>query len=267
MINLVKPMENQYDEKAKKVKRVRYSISIILGGAGLIILTTQIIPLVGSYAKGYIIEQKNTSLHQPIPEEQKQQIIESSYFDPGKSYFQNFLERSGLTMQEGLTFYDVSTKSMRSVHIDEEYSEPMRISVPSVGIDSLHITPNVNSYDEAIYNASLKHGAGHFKGTPLPGDGGNSFIYGHSTVESFFSSNRNNPEVAFTKLEKMQFGDNVEIEKDGKKFSYRVKQIKKVPADDFSVLDSTNKETVTLMTCWPLGVGSERLIVIADRYE
>jgi sortase A len=153
------------------------------------------------------------------------------------------------------------------VHIDEGYSKPMKISIPSVQIADLHITPNVNSYDEVVYNESLKKGAGHFKGTPLPGDGGNSFIYGHSTVESFFSSNKNSPEIAFTKLEKVKFGDTFSIEKDGNTFIYTVKQIKKVPANDFSVLESQNKETVTLMTCWPLGIGSERLIVIAERYE
>lgn len=260
-------MEDMYQEQENTVKKVRYTMSAIFGSLGLIILLSQLIPLAISYTKGYIIERKASALVMPISQSQKQVLIEQSYYDPGKSYFQNFLEKSGLSTQEGNTFYDVSSKTIKKVHIDEGYSKPMKISIPSVQIADLHITPNVNSYDEIVYNESLKKGAGHFKGTPLPGDGGNSFIYGHSTVESFFSSNKNSPEIAFTKLEKVKFGDTFSIEKDGNTFIYTVKQIKKVPANDFSVLESQNKETVTLMTCWPLGIGSERLIVIAERYE
>lgn len=261
-------MDNSYDRQAKTAKKVRYVISISLGLIGLFIILTQTVPLLKSYTNGYLLDLKSNSLKQPIPEHQKQQIIESSFYDPGKSYFQNLLSQSGLSAQDGETFFDIETNTLKTVTIDENYSKGMNISIDSVGISSLHITPNVNSYDENTYDKSLKNGAAHFKGTPLPGDGGNSFIYGHSTVESFFSTNKNDPEVAFTKLENVNFGDKISIEKDNVVYYYSVKQIKKVPANDFSVLDGkNNKETLTLMTCWPLGIGSERLIVIADRYE
>ena len=54
----------------------------------------------------------------------------------------------------------------------------------------------------------------------------------------------------------------------GKELKYIVRNKKIVEASDFSVLQANgDKETITLMTCWPLGVPSKRLIVTAERYE
>ena len=47
---------------------------------------------------------------------------------------------------------------------------------------------------------------------------------------------------------------------------YVVRRKKIIEPEDFSVLQPTgDKETVTLMTCWPLGIGTKRLIVVAER--
>jgi sortase A len=102
----------------------------------------------------------------------------------------------------------------------------------------------------------------------LPGDGGNSFIYGHSSVESFFNVNPNNPEIIFSRLENAEIGQKVKINKDGKDFNYTIRTKKIVEPDDLSILQPKgNKETVTLMTCWPLGIGTKRLILVAERND
>jgi len=47
-----------------------------------------------------------------------------------------------------------------------------------------------------------------------------------------------------------------------------VRKTKIVDPDDFDILNQQgDKETVTLMTCWPLGIGTKRLVVIAERDE
>ncbi len=88
----------------------------------------------------------------------------------------------------------------------------------------------------------------------FPGDGGNSFIYGHSAVESFFKSHSNLPETIFTRLENVDIGDTVEIYRDDQVLKIYRKKQKIVSADDLSILHHANdKETVThLMTCWPI---------------
>ncbi|KKQ03888.1 MAG: Fimbrial associated sortase [candidate division WS6 bacterium GW2011_WS6_36_26] len=142
----------------------------------------------------------------------------------------------------------------------------MYIDIKSIGIVNIKISANVDSYNDKVYNQFLKQGLAHFKGTPLPGDGGNSFIYGHSAVESFFSNHQNLPETIFSRLSNIDVGEEVDIKKDEKVLKYIVRSKKIVSPDDFSILESqNNKETVTLMTCWPLGIGTKRLIVVAER--
>ena len=116
----------------------------------------------------------------------------------------------------------------------------MYIDIPKIGIEDIRITPNVESSDEEIYDQYLKYGLAHFKGTPLPGDGGNSFIYGHSAVISFFNKHDNLPETIFTKLEGIDIGDSVSITKDSNVLEYVVRNKKIVSPDDFSILKTHN---------------------------
>jgi len=262
--NIINPQKRE--ELA--IQRVRYVLAGIFAVAGIVLLISQLFPLAGSFLLGVIPDLKDSLRINPIPDEYKEQLETTQIYDPGQSYFQNLLSQSGLEYQGESYSYDPVTHSLRQIIIDESYSTPMKMDIESVEISSLRVSPNVNSYDKNIYNVSLKYGVAHFKGTPLPGDGGNSFIYGHSTVTSFLNSSPDNPEIAFSKLENVEVGDKVKITKDEKELLYTVQKIKKVEPDDFSILKSQDqKETVTLMTCWPLGLGTKRLVVIAERDE
>ena len=77
-----------------------------------------------------------------------------------------------------------------------------------------------------------------------------------------------NPEYKCTyiTLEDIDIGDMVEITKEEEIFKYVVRNKKIVSPEDFSILKTQgDKETVTLMTCWPLGAGIKRLVVVAER--
>lgn len=203
----------------------------------------------------------------PLPESYRQYIQdEFAYYDPGKSYFANLSENAEGLDYKGLFTYDPTTKSNKEIKVDKEYNKNMYISISTIGINNIRITPNVESKDEEVYDKFLKYGLAHFKGTPLPGDGGNSFIYGHSAVISFFNGHSNLPETIFTKLEDIDIGDSVNIQREDSTFQYVVRNKKIVDPNDFSILKTqSGKETVTLMTCWPLGVGTKRLVVVAER--
>lgn len=255
------------EKQEKAIKKIRYSISAILAIAGILLLASQLLPLAQSYLTGLIYDQKEKALAAPIPSDFQEARNKEFGFDPGKSYFANLIKDADIQYNNALTF-DPVTKQMKPVTINDTYSTPMKITIATAQINNIKVTPNVNSYDETIYNQTLKSGLAHFKGTPLPGDGGNAFIYGHSSVPSFFNSNQNNPEVVFSKLDSVEIGNQIAIEKDGKNLYYTVRKKKLVEPNDISILKPQNdKETVTLMTCWPLGIGSKRLIVIAERNE
>jgi LPXTG-site transpeptidase (sortase) family protein len=263
-------MENKWNvntHSEKKIKRTRVVISVILATSGLIVVASQVIPLTKSYVEG-VVEQRRVEVKvDPVPESYKKYIQEEfAYYDPGQSYFANLSQQLGDMQVSGVYSYDPSTRTQKAVSIDKNYSKDMYITIESVGIKDIKISSNVESSDEKIYNKYLKSGVAHFKGTPLPGDGGNSFIYGHSAVESFFNRHRDLPETIFSRLNDIDIGQKVVVKRDGNVLEYIVRNKKIVEPEDFTILEPVqNKETLTLMTCWPLGLGTKRLIVVAEK--
>jgi len=261
-------MQNSWNidtENTKKVKRTRTFISLFLAFGGLAVIASQVIPLMGSYIDGVIAQKRVDIKVEPVPESYKKYIEdEFAYYDPGMSYFANLSEQIGVLGVS--TTYNSATKTQKAIKVDTAYKKDMYITISSIGIRRIKISPNVESADEKVYNQFLKNGVAHFKGTPIPGDGGNSFIYGHSAVEAFFRRHQDYPETIFSRLDGIDIGQDVEIEKDGQLLRYVVRSKKIVDPTDFTVLQpNRDKENVTLMTCWPLGIGTKRLIVTAER--
>lgn len=263
-------MDNQWNVKVEdrnKVKKARLYTSLFLATAGLLIIASQVIPLLKSYVDGVLAQKRVDMKVEPVPESYKKYIEdEFAYYDPGLSYFANLSQKLGNLDVSSQYTYNPQTGAQVEVKIDKEYSKPMYLDIESIGIKNIKITPNVDSENEKVYDQYLKTGVAHFKGTPLPGDGGNSFIYGHSAIESFFTNHSNNPETIFSKLDGIDIGQEVTVKKDDKVLEYIVRNKKIVSPDDFSILQpANNKETITMMTCWPLGIGTKRLIIIAER--
>lgn len=263
-------MENTWNvatHSEKKIKRTRVIVSVVLAVSGLVIVASQVIPLSKSYVEG-VVEQRRVDVKvDPVPESYKTYIQEEfAYYDPGQSYFANLSSQLGDLDMSGQFSYDPTTGRQRAVVIDRNYREDMFVTIESVGIKDIKISSNVESSDGRVYNQYLKSGVAHFRGTPLPGDGGNSFIYGHSAVETFFNRNRDLPETIFSRLNDIDIGQRVLVNRDEKVLEYVVRNKKIVEPNDFTILQPIqNKETVTLMTCWPLGLGTKRLIVVAER--
>ena len=260
-------MENQWDietHNEKKIKSTQIYISLALAVVGLIVIASQVIPLTKSYIEGKIQETKADMLAEPIPESYKKFISEEfAYYDPGQSYFANLTQNLDGNIQYS---YDPISKTQKEIQIDQTYNKLMYLTIDSIGIENIQISPNVESSNEEVYNSYLKDGLAHFQGTPLPGDGGNSFIYGHSAVSSFFDNHKNLPETIFSRLDGVDIGQSVKVEKEDEILEYTVRSKKIVDPEDFSILQTqNNKETVTMMTCWPLGIGTKRLIVVAER--
>jgi sortase A len=108
---------------------------------------------------------------------------------------------------------------------------------------------------------ALIGGVAQYKGTSLPGKGGNVFIVGHSSNYFWVKSDYNN---IFALLDKLTPGDRIEVSKDDKNYIYEVKETKVVAPNDVQVLENTTKETLTLMTCWPIGTSLKRMLVQSE---
>ena len=107
---------------------------------------------------------------------------------------------------------------------------------------------------------------GHYRGSGLPGEVGNAFIYGHSVLPCFY--NPKNYKTIFSTLHQLEIGDEFTIEYNNKTYTYKVEQKKILKPDEVDPLAGykpkyLNESTVTLMTCSPPGTKINRLLVNA----
>ncbi len=242
-----------YTIKPIDKKQIQKRISNFLIFLAVILLILQFLPLAVSYIRGMSLQHINAANNPniiPVSTSYMHSLFTAQYVDPGQAYFTSLVK----AYQE----------QQEHVKIDTSYKKIMYLDIPSLNMKHVRLEPNVPSSPESVYQKALSKGVAHLKGTPLPGAGGNSIIYGHSGITSLLRFN--NPGLVFTKLEKIQVGAKIYIHKDGKTLTYKVMSKKIIPPQDLStVVKASNIDRITLVTCWPLGVGTKRLIVIAYR--
>lgn len=155
------------------------------------------------------------------------------------------------------SFFGLSTRESLEP-VDPESS----IVIPKIAANA-RIIQNVSATDEAEYLESLKKGVAHASGTKLPGQGGNIFLFAHSTDYVWNISTYN---ALFYLLYKLENDDEINVFHEGKRYVYLVTDKKVVSPDQVDYLaNSTQSEQLTLQTCWPPGTTFQRLIVIAKR--
>ena len=94
-----------------------------------------------------------------------------------------------------------------------------------------------------------------------PDKGGNTVITGHR-FKYLPPSN-----LTFYLLDKLTKGDLITVIWHKKDYIYRVREVKVVPATDFSVIEPSDKPILTLFTCHPIYSTEKRLVVVSDFVE
>ena len=123
-----------------------------------------------------------------------------------------------------------------------------RIEIPSIGLDSV-VVAGVDPDD-------LKTGPGHYEGTPMPGQLGNSAIAGHRTTYG----------QPFYRLDEVEVGAEIVLTTVQGRFVYRATGSEVVEPGASQVVATTDPTvaTLTLTTCTPRYTANERLVVYAD---
>lgn len=136
------------------------------------------------------------------------------------------------------------------------------IIIPKIGANS-RIIPNVDPSNEAVYLPDLQKGVAQAAGTAFPGQNGHIYLFAHST-DYFWNVGTYN--AVFYLLYKLQVGDEVDLFYKGQRYVYRVIGREIVDPDAVEYLTrKTNREFLTLQTCWPPGTTLKRLLVFATR--
>lgn len=125
-----------------------------------------------------------------------------------------------------------------------------------VEIPKIDVTEPIYHYSHEI---SLGKGIGHIHGSSLP--------VGGKSTHSVLTGHRGLPnQKFFSDLDKVSIGDKFYIHVLGEVLVYRVYDIQEIEPYDVGVLFiEDNKDLVTLVTCTPYGVNTERLLVMGER--
>jgi sortase A len=111
---------------------------------------------------------------------------------------------------------------------------------------------------------TLEKGVVHYADTALPGQIGNTVIFGHSSDYPWSPGLYKN---VFALLDQLVAGDKITIPYKSQRFTYEVTSAKVVRASDLSVLKKTADPQLTLITCYPVGTSQRRLVVSARLVE
>lgn len=140
--------------------------------------------------------------------------------------------------------------SKEKVEAEAEEVDPSvigRIEIPRIGLSAVVSKGD----DEAV----LRRAVGWVTGTAGPGDGGNTALAGHR-------------DTFFRPLQRVRVDDRIRLVMPDETLEYRVASTQVVEPDDISVLQSSGKEELTLITCYPfrfIGPAPDRFIVKATR--
>ncbi|WP_455675244.1 class D sortase [Pradoshia sp.] len=174
----------------------------------------------------------------------------------------------GLVVKNSLPFFvqadvpEVAVKDEESVPpvVQEEKQAEKEVELyseyPSVGetFGEL-IIPKISSslpIVEGTDEDELERGVGHYANSVLPGEKDNSVLSGH----------RDN---VFRRLGEVGVGDLLIVKTTAGEFTYKVRQVRIVDADDRTVIVPKPRATLTVTTCYPfdyIGDAPERYILV-----
>jgi len=166
------------------------------------------------------------------------------------------------SIDDGFYFSELENykKEASQKEVSKNTPATFTLTIPKLGIKNaiVHTNSIEMSPDDFL---------GHYKGTSIPGEAGNSFIYGHSTLPFFYDPT--NYKTIFTKIPELESGDIIKVNISGKALVYKVrvgKELLPKEVDPYGQYYSGmyNKSTITLMTCTPPGTKKYRYIVLAE---
>jgi LPXTG-site transpeptidase (sortase) family protein len=135
---------------------------------------------------------------------------------------------------------------------------PDRLIIASIGLDTkvIPLGSHYNEQGELLWDTA-PFAAGHHIGTANPGEPGNVVISGH--ISSIHEG------AVFKRLPEIKIGDGVAVITDDRNYLYQVVDTNIVEPTQIEVMNATADQMLTLLTCFPDGIYSHRLVVTAKR--
>lgn len=149
-------------------------------------------------------------------------------------------------------------KDTEVVFVDNQFG----LYIPKIQANS-KVVKNIDPYDFDAYSNALISGVAHAKGSAVPSESGNVFLFAHSAV-NFYERRKYN--VYFYLLGELEKDDPILVSYQGEIYKYKVLEFKVIKPEEIQYMGQYMQEdTLTLMTCWPAGSNTKRAIVTAIR--
>ena len=124
-------------------------------------------------------------------------------------------------------------------------AQAIRIQIPSIGVDAPIVQGD--GWEQ------LKKGVGQHIGTPNPGQNGNVVLSAHNDIFG----------EIFRELDKLQPGDVVILYNNQRQFTYIITGTQVVEPTRVEVMAPTPNPTITLISCYPYMINTQRIVVSA----
>jgi sortase A len=169
-------------------------------------------------------------------EKKNQQLVEKGN-NPGVAHFDPSVNREKSAKKKNINYYKKHTIAV--------------LHIPKISV-KLPIFDETNDF-------TLQKGATLLEGTSYP-------IGGKST-HAVISGHRGLPEATlFTNLPKLKINDQFYLDINSERHAYQVEKIQVIePTDTQKMIIQPNRDLITLMTCTPYMVNTQRLLVTGHR--
>lgn len=223
----------------KKILIIALSILLFLGAVGVTVY-----PLVSNYVN-----------------DKYQSIVRTEYALEMQRQDASAIEdawRAAKAYNDGLSPLRYQKEAVQAAAID--YDRLLNLNVS--GIMGYVEIPKLDIYLPIYHGTSedaLEKGVGHLTGSSLPigGDGCHAVLTGHSGVAG---------KRLFSDLDQMQEGDVFFLHVLDETLAYKVESVNKVlPYKTALLAPVRGKDLCTLVTCYPYGVNTHRLLVRGER--
>ncbi len=135
----------------------------------------------------------------------------------------------------------------------DNYAKIYRLSIPKLRINDAYVYEGGEDLSEGLIQ---------YPGTAVPGEIGNTVIFGHSVLPIFY--NPKNYSSIFSTIPRLTEGDEIFVKIDGLEYKYKVDRMFEVEPDNLDILDQrSNDSYISLVTCVPPGhpLKPRRLVV------
>lgn len=233
--------------RMKRNKKVKYKVISIISVLGFILCTVALLyPVVSDRWNRYRDAKLVTNYNEKIGDSNKSEL---------EAILKEAVEYNRQLKLQGR---DIVTDA--DYEPDDYYETLLNLTGNSmmgyVEIPKIDVTEPIYHYSHEI---SLGKGIGHIHGSSLP--------VGGKSTHSVLTGHRGLPnQKFFSDLDKVGIGDKFYIHVLGTVLAYRIYDIKEIEPHQVEILKiQDDRDLMTLVTCTPYGVNTERLLVMGER--